>query len=208
MTTYDIISRIYNEVDRTDLNRNSILQFINNRLLQIENFDNYSFMEATATTSTVAAQQSYTLPTDYKDELQMWLLESSHVKTPLVKWVGSEAEKNYTLNNFSTKPFAYWTWQGAFYIYPIPDGVYTLSLKYYKYVVGFTDTALEENELCSRYPSLIINGGVSDSFHYFHQADKEQEWENKWLMEFQKLQRREGKRLFTNYDARMKIRFK
>jgi hypothetical protein len=209
MKTSDIISQVIAEVDRSDLTRVMVLQYLNNRQSEIINYDDWSFMEQTSSSPTVASQQSYTIPDDYKDELQLWLVDSTTtVKTPLVKWVGSEAEKNYSQPNFTARPFAYWVWQNAYYLYPIPDTTYTLWLKYYKYIIDLTDVAIEENELVQRYPKLLMFGAISDVFHYFHEPDKSGQWESKYTTQFKILQRREGKRIFPNYDRRLRIRMK
>jgi hypothetical protein len=207
MTTYDIITKIIANVDREDLTRAMVLQYLNNRKMSIQNYDNFSFMEQTAEQSTVAAQQSYTIPLDYKDELHMWLSESTQ-KTDLIKWEGSEAEKNYTNSSQSGKPTNYWLWQNAYYLYPIPDKAYTMNLKYYGYLVDFTDVASEENELGKRYPDLMIAGGTADSFHYFKDWDKAKEWEDKYKLEFQILIRREGRRPRSNHDSRFRLRIR
>jgi hypothetical protein len=205
MTTYDIITKIIANVNRDDLTRAMVLQYLNNRKFTIQNYDNFSFMEQTAEQAAVALQQSYSIPTDYKDELQMWLLDGTQ-KTIITKWGGSEAEKNFTQTDRSGKPTNYWLWQDAYFLYPLPDKSYSMILKYYRYIPDFTDVASEENELCKRYPDLLINGGTSDSYHFFKEWEKVGEWEGKYKLDFQILIRREGRRPRTNTDSRMKVR--
>jgi len=205
MTSELIITQVVNNLNRADFTRVSALQYLNNRIDQICNFDNYSFMEETSTASTVAAQQTYTIPGDYKDQLHLLMVDGTQ-KTPLTKWVGTESENSYSNTATTGKPYAYWVWQDAYNLYPIPDGVYTLMLKYYRYIPDITDVNTEENELCQRWPDLLINGATSDGFHYFMQSDKVAEWETKWTSEFQKLIRRQGKRKTTNYTPRIRVR--
>ena len=71
MITSAVIDQVYANVNRTDLTRTLILQFLNNRQLQICNFDNFSFMEKNATGATADGVTYVAMPTDYKDELQV-----------------------------------------------------------------------------------------------------------------------------------------
>jgi len=207
MITTEIIDKVIANVDREDLTRTMVLRYLNNRQMQILGYDNFSFMEQSAEEPTIATQQSYTVPSDYKDELHLWLAEST-TKSILLKWAGSEAEKNYLQSDRSGKPTNYWVWQGAYFLYPIPDKAYTMKLKYYKYLADLTDVATEGNELMTRYPDLMISGATADSFHYFHEKDKFDEWDEKWKVYFQILIRRESRRPHTNYDSRFKVRVK
>lgn len=207
MISSAIIDQVYANVNRTDLTHAMILQFLNNRQDQISNFDNFSFMEKDTTTATVDGTQSYALPTDYKDELLVYLV-SGTTKKQLTKWVGSEAEKNFSQTTQEGEPYAYWVWDDKVWLYPIPDKVYTLTYRYYQYLTDLTDAATEENELCSRWSDLLINGATSDAFHYFLMQDKAAEWETKWSSEFAKLVRRQGKKRYTNYQPRLRMRFK
>ena len=207
MNTTAIIDQVYANVNRTDLTRTMILQFLNNRQDQICNFDNFSFMEVQSTAPTIASQQTYSFPSDYKDQLHMMLIEGT-TKVDLTKWVGPQAEKSYTDTETEGRPYAYWVWDDSYFLYPIPDEEYDLMLKYYKYLANLTDAASEENVLAQRWSDLLINGATSDSFHYFLMADKTAEWETKWNAEFQKLIRRQGKRRTTNYTPRLRVRVK
>ena len=207
MNTSAIIDQVYANVNRTDLTEVMILQFLNNRQDQICNFDNFSFMEESTTEATVDGTQAYSLPTDYKDELQVYLVDDT-TKTQLTKWVGSQSEKSFTDTDAEGKPYAYWVWEDSVTLYPIPDDVYTLTYRYYQYLTDLTNVDTEENELVKRWPDLMVNGATSDAFHYFHMTDKTSEWETKWGAEFQKLIRRQGKRRYTNYTPRLKVRMR
>jgi hypothetical protein len=207
MLTSAVIDQVYSNVNRSDLTRAMILQYLNNRQLQVCNFDNFSFMEETTNTATVDGTQSYALPSTYKDELQTYLVNGTK-KKQLIKWVGSEAENGYTQTTEENEPTSYWVWDDKIWLHPIPDKVYTLTAKYYQYLPDLTDVAVEENTLVKRWSDLMINGATSDSFHYFLMADKTAEWETKWQGEFAKLVRREGKKKVTNYNPRLKLRIK
>jgi hypothetical protein len=200
-----IIDQVQANLNRSDATTTLVLQWLNNRQDQICSMDNFSFMEGDYSVNTVASTQSYVFPSRYKDELHMWLV-SSTTKYYLVKWVGSEAERSYTQTDKSGKPTNYWVWNDKYWLYPIPDAVYTLKLKYYEYLADLTDTASEENDLCSYWADLLIDGATADGFHYFQQSDKAAEWETKFNNELAKLMRREGKRRYTFYSPRLKIR--
>jgi hypothetical protein len=207
MITSAIIDQIYANVNRTDLTRAMIIQYLANRQDQICNFDNFSFMEKDTTKATEDGVQFYALPTDYKDELIIYIVEGT-TKKQLSKWVGSEAERNFSKTTTEGKPYAYWVWDDKIWLYPIPDAVYTLTYRYYQYLTDLTDASTEENELCSRWSDLLINGATSDAFHFFLMPDKTSEWETKWQSEFSKLVRRQGKKRYSNYQPRLRIRIK
>jgi len=207
MTVSEIIARVQANLNRADATDDLVLSWLNNRQKQICNIDNFSFMEKTTTVSTISGQQNYTLPTDYKDELHMWLV-SGTTKYYLIKWVGSEAERSYTQTDKTGKPTNYWVWDNAYWLYPIPDGVYTLKLKYYAYLDDLTNANTEQNDLCKFWANLLINGATADGFHYFHQPDKTAEWTTKYNDELTILMRREGKKRYTFYTPRLKVRIK
>ena len=207
MTTQDIISIVVNNLNRSDFTRPMALGYINERVNAVCDYDNYSFMELTATAPTVAGQQTYDIPSTYKDQLQMLIIDGVQ-KTPLIKWVGTEAELSFSNTTTSTKPYAYWVWQNAYNVYPIPDKAYTLFLKYYGYLGDMTDVAIEENELGQYWYKLLENGATAEAFHFFQQADKTTEWEAKYQSEFKKMDRRYNKRKTTNYIPRMRVRVK
>jgi hypothetical protein len=207
MKSEDIIAQVLSNVNRSDFTRTLALQFLNNRKDQICNFENFSFMETETQVDTVAGTQAYSLPNEYKDELMIYLVESSF-RTPLNKWVGVEAPKSHSNIDTRGKPYAYWVWDDKVNLYFIPDGVYQLVFAYYEYLAAFTDVGDEENVLGEKWPDLLINGATSDGFHHFLMPDKAAEWEAKWNNEFQKLIRREGKRKYTNYTPRLKVRMR
>ena len=207
MTSDLIITQVINNVNRADLTRPQVLQWMNNRKDMICNYDDFSFMENTDLAFTIAGQKDYTLPLDYKSELHCFLSDATGVtKFFLDKWVGTEAENAFSNETVQAKPYAYWIWQDAYFFYPIPDDIYTINLKYYRYLPDFTDIAQEENELGKRWVDLIVDGATSDAYHFFMQADKQAEWEGKWNIEFQRLIRRQAQRKTKNYTPRVRLR--
>jgi len=209
MNASDIVTAVSNNLNRSDITTAQILNWLNDRQKQICNMDNFYFMEKAVTAiPTIASTQSYSISSAvgaYKDELQMWLVSGGNKKI-LIKWVGSEAEKAYTNPTQSGEPTNYWVWDQKYWLYPIPDAVYTLELKCYVYVDDITNTAAELNDICKYWPDLLINGATSDGFHYLQMPDKYTEWESKASNELAKLMRREGKRRYQNYTPRLRVR--
>lgn len=207
MNASDIIAKVQFNIDRDDNTTAITLAALNNRQNQICNIENFYFMEFTATSPTVVAQQSYSLPGGYKDELQLWLQKGDN-KTPLIKWVGSEAEKAFSLASTQGQPTNYWVWEGAYFLYPIPDIVYTMHQKAYSYLDPLTNTAAELNDLCKYWADLLIYGGTAEVYHMFQQPDKAVEWEAKFQNELMKLTKRETKRRYSNYTPRLRLRIR
>jgi len=207
MNSSTLIDKIAGNLNRSDATRALVLDWLNNRMLQIENTENFYLMESTFDAPTVVGQRTYSLPSNYKDELQITLV-SGTTKFPLIKWVGSEAENSFANTTQQAQPTNYWVWSGAYFLYPIPNAIYTLTLKCYLYLDKFTDTAAEENDLGVYWPDLMIYGATAEGFHYFMQADKVAEWETKFQNELQKLLRRDTKKRYSNYTPRMRLRIK
>lgn len=213
MTVTAIITQVKNNLNRTDITDAQIYIWLNNRQRRILQLENVYFMEKTSTTSTVASQQTYTVPTDYKDELIITLVDSDSKRSVLTKWKGSEPEKGYTDTTKTGKPTNYWLWQDAYYLYPIPDAVYTLSLRYYYYLTDLS-ASNTTNELTNKFPDLLIAGATADGFTYLMETAMANDWENKYRIAYTGDKTTEGylpycrKRTLSNYDSRIRLRLR
>jgi hypothetical protein len=214
MNSSDIITAVSSNLNRSDITRPQILQWMNDRALQVQNLQNFWFMEQSFSVPTVAGQKTYSLPTGYKDELQIWILQGTTVKLPVIKWVGSEAENSFTNPLQQARPTNYWIWAQEYNFYPIPDQVYTMELKGYFYIDPFTDVASEENDLGKYWSDLIKYGATAEGFHYLSQGtsgqptDEEIKWQAKYDKEIARLVRRESNRKYTAYTPRLRLRIR
>lgn len=82
-------------------------------------------LTTTANTKTVAP------PSDFGADLQLLITVNSFIY-PLCKTTQQQIEEWYVQNDFTNQPSHYSYWDGNFYLYPIPDATYSLTLNYYE----------------------------------------------------------------------------
>ena len=123
----------------TDINRidliSKIEDNINRAIRYYYNSDDFYFNEGTGTFSTVADQQIYTSSntniTDIASILQVKIeinTSTNMVLTPRTFQYIQEVNVNQTTG----QPFDYAYYNQAFYIYPVPDNAYTITVYYNK----------------------------------------------------------------------------
>lgn len=133
MTTYATLrSRIADEIARSDLTSN-----INSAILDaIKHYERERFWwnEKRDTASTVANQQSYAMPDSaaefpliFADQLTI-TVNSSIYDLPQINH--SELVRRTTNASHTGEPSHWSYFQDAVWLYPIPNGVYTLTLLY------------------------------------------------------------------------------
>lgn len=132
-TLADMVSRIADDINRTDLSTTQIPLAIN-RAIKYYKKEPFWFKETTDTFVTVANQKIYTsTDTGITDISRIHTVEieanSANEELLLrdVKWI------EYQNPNDSTGvPTDYAWWQNSFYLYLVPNGVYTIRVYYTK----------------------------------------------------------------------------
>ena len=191
MTDTEIMDLAVANVVRDDMSRaDIILKHYNERVRRICYLANFWFMEKTKYSQTVEGQRSYSIPERYKNELQVWLVKGTDVedidirrgiKTELIKWRGVESERMFADNTTAGKPTHYWVWDQAFFLGPdLPDGVYTIFLKWYEILEDSTDES-NSNLLTQTFPKLLEDGLTSDLWGWIGDDEKSALYELKFL---------------------------
>ena len=149
MTTFaNIASRVAQYLDRTDLNTSpnySINNWINDTRVDLALKYNFRYLYAEATASTTAGTYRYALPSDYLGHLVVWagskklmrisqrefdeLTQTSISDDYAVREL--TIEETVTTDSLQAAPDYYIERGMEIDLYPTPDAVYTLTLRYY-----------------------------------------------------------------------------
>lgn len=131
-------TRIANELARSDLTT-EIAAAIQTAITFYER-QRFHFNEGKSTAATVANQQSYALPTDflYEDLLEITV---NSTKYGLTKQLYQDLERSTTLATFTGWPSFYAMYDEKLWLYPIPNGVYTLTMPYVKRLAALSLSA-------------------------------------------------------------------
>lgn len=97
---------------------------------------NWKFARTTGTIATVASTTSYTLASDYGFG-RLYDVVNTTTKVRMIYWPDRDLDGWQPAYNTTGSPYAYKLWGTSSNIqtmqpYPIPDGVYTITYKYYR----------------------------------------------------------------------------
>lgn len=98
--------------------------------------------ERSTSLTTVDATKTVALPSNFSKDSGLSITVSG-TTYELTRRTQQEMERLYTSTTEEGQPSTYSIWTGLIWLYPIPDGVYTLTLLYYKdltALVNSTDT--------------------------------------------------------------------
>jgi len=140
---------------------NLVVKDISNRQIGFH----WRFLEKTATTSTVASQFYYGLPTDIDTHKIFHLSERDNDITYIYtdyhtfrKYVADQSESEGTSR--------YWTlWASQIGLYPVPSEVITVYLDYVSVITDLADDSATI-EIPSIYDPVIINGALSWAYRF------------------------------------------
>lgn len=133
MSTFlDLQQRIADDLNRTDLTT-QIKTAINRAIIHYEK-EPFWFKETSATFSTIASQKAYSsTDTSITDILRIHLVEAVlnsanyEMDEHDIKWIESKNP-----NDATGQPTDYAWWQNKFYLYLVPNAVYTIRVWYTK----------------------------------------------------------------------------
>lgn len=128
-------SRIADDLNRTDLN--SQIDEAINRAIDYYEVRRTWFNETTGTVSTVASQQAYGtsdgVPSDILEIDKITFAQSSSaVYTLYPRTIQQILDINVTATTYTGVSNDYAWYQGKLYLYPTPDGAYTVTFYYQK----------------------------------------------------------------------------
>ncbi len=135
MSTFaDMVSKIADDMKREDLTTN-IGVAVNRAISHYAGQDPFYFNEATGTFSTVASQKIYTsTDTNITDIASILMVKIAINASTLIELTPRTFQyiEQLDVNSNPGQPFDYAYYNESFYIYPIPDAVYTVTVYYYK----------------------------------------------------------------------------
>lgn len=100
----------------------------------------WPWLEERSTSLTTAANtKTVSPPSDFGRDLSMSVTVNS-IKYPLSKKPMQYLEELYYADSLTESPFLYAYWDQVFYLYPIPDDAYTLTLNYFEDLAALADS--------------------------------------------------------------------
>ncbi len=156
MTTFtDMVGNIADDIQRPDLTT-QIGRFLNRSIRYYYNSDIFYFNETTGTFSTVASQKIYTQAntdlTDIAGILMVKIAINSSTNIELTPRTLQYIEQ-INVNASPGQPSDYAYYNQSFYIYPIPDAAYTVTVYYYKEYTDISGT--QSNDFTTDAEDLI-----------------------------------------------------
>ena len=130
MSTYGTMqSRIADDIARTDLTSQIRTAILN--AIVYYSVERFWFNQGVATAATVDAQQNYDLPSDFiaADSLRITVNSSVYDLFPRTK---QYIDQLTVTASHEGQPSDYAIYAEDFWLWPIPDAVYTLTLAYHK----------------------------------------------------------------------------
>lgn len=155
------------------------LTFVNNTQRTVCNRINFWFMRANTTLAFAQSDLTKALPTDFKDEDIVSILESNGRTTELEMIDYEDYRKNYD-DTTQAKP-RYYMLDGAgnILIRPVPNTAYTVVLDYWKYLADLVAGG-SSNKLLNEYPEVIETGATARAFRMLGQDQTAEIWEGRF----------------------------
>lgn len=142
--------------------------------LEICQFHNFSWMRQYKQESTVASSQNYSLPSDFKDELRVYVVENNNA-LELDSVDTQEVYRRWDTND-TGKPEAFQMESDFIRLWPIPDKVYTLLLVYFKYLADLSGS--QSDILTTAHHKTLINGMLAKGYNLLHEDARELKHQN------------------------------
>lgn len=127
--------------------------------------------EKVSTQDTVAAQQTLTLPSDFRQLRSIWINDDY----PLAQVTPNVLFGQFTKDSASGEPQVFTIMDGSFYFGPIPDAAYTISIAYVADIPALTSTATS-NWLTDTNPDAYIYATMAEAEAYRGNLDAAQRW--------------------------------
>lgn len=172
-TVTQIETRVTDNTGRDDL-ASRIAAAVQDALLQIQRKGNHYFMEEVSERALVLNQQDYSVPSDFKDAGDFYLLDVNGevVLPPLEQISFEEGQENYGMLQ-KGDPEKYSLYRGALWVWPpLPQDVAgkKLRLGYYKFLAAVAGA--QSNELTIRWSELVTSWATAWFYAQLPNAEK------------------------------------
>ncbi len=125
-----------------------------NRAIAHYSTENWPWFETRSTSlTTTASTKTVAVPSDFVYDLSMHVTVNN-AKYPVSKRTMQYVEELYYSDSLEEQPFIYAHFANAFYLYPIPDNTYTLTLLYYAKPAVLTNST-DSNDWTTTAEELI-----------------------------------------------------
>lgn len=157
MATFgELVSNISGDMNRTDLDE-SIERYINRSIKYYSRQDPFYFNEATGTFSTVASQFIYTEDDTQLTDIDKILMVKIEINTSTnIELTPRTFQyvQRINVNNSPGQPFDYAYYNNSFYIYPVADQAYTVTVYYNKSYAELSNDS-DSNDFTTEAEDLI-----------------------------------------------------
>lgn len=127
--------------------------------------------EKVATQDTVAAQQTLTLPSDFRQLRSVWVADDY----PLAAVTPNVMFGQFTVDSASGEPQVFSIIDGQLYFGPIPDAAYTITINYIADIPELTSAATS-NWLTSTNPDAYIYATMAEAEAYRGNMEAAAQW--------------------------------
>ncbi len=185
-------------MDRTDITASQLNTWINYAQRQICEAFNYDFMQKQGKVVTEDGQRTYILPSDYKDERTLEMINQDDQRVPLYKYTKEQLENEFKDTTKTGIPKYYCFSQQAIFLYPLPDhsknggNRWIMNIEYYGYVDDLVNDT-DETELTKKYPQFVMHMTLSEAFDFIYEEEKAQYYYKKAISEFQDIRHQQLK---------------
>jgi hypothetical protein len=140
----------------------------------------WRFLEATATFPTVAAQSSYSLPTDIDGHKVYTVTQTTDDRK--LDFVPQDQVDKYLPDPTvsSGNPKAYTLWDSSIRLMPIPSSIITMTMRYVKTITALTDAAVS-SEIPAKWDDVVLQGMLAKAYKFDKRLDDAVDAQNHFL---------------------------
>jgi len=149
------VRRTFGDEAGVQIDTDDILQWANDAQQAI-NTKNRIF-KAKATTPSVVGQGTYTFPDVRIQQIESILYDGSPLKPVEMPTAENQIERSDPQHEDTGTPVAWYEWAGEFVLYPIPDAVKTITIRYTRYPEALTGETTQLIDVPDKYYQAVVD---------------------------------------------------
>ena len=158
------------------------LDWLNRVMYRMARAHNFRELYTTSTPSTAASTYTYTLPTNWKTLSTITVRDTtSPVKLKGMTQRQFDLLSPYPANDTKAKPTQYVLHGNQYDLYPVPDDIYTLQIRYYKWPTIITSVATAIDYEPNK-DDIIVAGMTGEGFDFLQMYEDGKAWTEKFLV--------------------------
>lgn len=172
-TTAALVTQVQNKLDDSQFSPTLIKQFINDAQREVFNTKQLRFMEASTTFSTVAGDDELGVePTDMQIPIDLRITAPVNFGSKLVFRSYNEIDQWYPVPSLGVgTPTDWYEFAGNIKLYPTPDQVYTLTLRYQKVPTELSADA-DVPQIPEEFQEILVLGALKRCLEFNDQYDQ------------------------------------